>query len=245
MQRLILFTSIIFLVSCSVSVRVPGNRFHTPETVPEHKGSVGLGRAGMGKVELTQDFESQFIEERDFNLEYSSSLHGSIAYGPVERLEIGAFYNNDSSTSIYGKFNFLKSGDFLLSGVLSLGLSGDQKTASIGGSNSSVDINFFNYDAGLLAGLSLSERFMIYSGAYYLRMSYEGTHKVRDVSREVAGSIASPTLVYGFQWKLSRSLSLVAEGAYSMLGASVAEDEYNPDQFQRDLHSWGVKLNIY
>lgn len=249
MRGVFLFISLIFLASCAVSVRVPGNRFHSPETVEQNKGSIGLGRAGMGKVKLTENYESQFIEDRDFKLEYSSSLHGSLAYGIVNRVEIGAFYNNDSSTSLYGKFNFFKSkvgsNELLLTGVLSLGFSSEEKTAMLGGTTSSVDISFYNSDVGLLAGLTLSERFLVYSGAYYLSMSYEGTHKVRDVSRDVKGSIVSPTLAYGFHWKMSPRLALIAEGAYSKLGASTKDDDYSANQFERDIHSWGVKFNIY
>lgn len=249
MKSLGLFLSLLIFASCSVSVRVPGNRFHTPETVAEHKGTIGVGRAGMGKVELTDDFESHFIEDRDFNLSYSSSLHGSIAYGIINRVEVGAFYNYDSSTSLYGKVNILRSkmgsSEFLLSGVMSIGISSDTKEATVSSTKSSVDVNFTTTDTGLLAGIAFTDRFMIYTGAYYLSMSYDGTHKVRDVSRDVEGSIISPTAVYGFQWKLSPSVALIAEGAYSKLGATTKEDDYSANQFKRDIHSWGVKMAIY
>ncbi len=249
MRHILVVVLLVFCSACSVSVRVPGNRFHTPETVGAKKGSVGIGRAGMGKVELTSDYESYFIEDRDFVLEYSNSLHGSLSYGLIDRVEIGAFYNSDSSTSLFGKIKILDSkvgsNQFLLSGVLSLGFSSDDKSVSESSNNSSVEVDFTNHDTGLLAGLAFSDRFMIYTGAYYLSMSYEGTQKVRGNERKVEGSIASPTAVYGFQWRLSPSLALIAEGAYSKLGASTKEDEYSPDQFKRDIHSWGVKMAIY
>ena len=249
-QILPLFGAFLFM-SCAVSVRVPGNRFQTPETLAPKKVSVGVGRAGMAKVELTSDFTRHYVGERDFALTYSSSAHGSFGVGVHDRVEFGAFYNYESSTSLYGKIkisdNEIGQGHRLIfSGVLSLGLSADSKDeVQTGSLKDEIDLSYFTYDAGLLLGYTLNEDFMLYSGIYYLEMSASGKQIINGVQKDVEATIASPSVVYGFSYKISRIIDFIAEGSYSRVGASAQEDDSFPDRFKRNIHSWGVKFNFH
>lgn len=253
MKNTIFILTLLTLVSCSVSVRVPGNRFHTPETNGKKKVNASLGRAGMGKVELTEDYTRYYVSTKDAKLSYSQSLHGEFSYGASDNVDVGLFYNSDSSLSLFGKGNLL-SGDwgggqkYYLSGVVSGGISSEEKEAdgnSFNSNDARVSINFFTLDAGLLIGSRVSESFLYYAGLYYLNMSFDSEHKIGSKTKDKKGYITAPTATYGFEWSLGKSLSLTAEGAYSKLGVGDDEKKFISNQQTRGIHSWGVRLNIF
>lgn len=92
--------------ACSVSVRVPGNRFHTPEVLGKKRLSAGLGKMGMGKVQFTDDYTRRHASAKNSSLLYSNSLHGQLSYGVSSNADLGIFYNSDSSLSAFGKRTF-------------------------------------------------------------------------------------------------------------------------------------------
>lgn len=237
--------------ACSVSVRVPGNRFHTPEVLGKKKVGASLGKAGMGKVEFTDDYTRRHALAQNASLHYSKSLHGQLSYGVSPNADLGIFYNSDSSLSLFGKANFL-TGDFgssqkyFVSGVLSGGFSSESKTAdkTALSDNAEIDMSFWNTDAGILIGARASDYFLYYAGLYYLSMNYSSEHRIDLVTKEEKGVITSPTATYGFELRISKHLSLTAEGAYSKLGISSDKSDFIATDKKRDIHSWGVRFNI-
>lgn len=247
MHRSILLLLVLF-AACSVSVRVPGNRFQTSETVGEiQRLWMGAGLAGMGKVQFTPDYSQRFVDEKNPDITYSSSLHLNAAAALTSRFDVGVIYNTDSSLGVMGKWQFLEHGltdSLKLSSalVLSIGVSSDNKKENHG-RPSVVDIDFGLGELGLVVGLRISPHHLFYSGAYLCDMNYTGKQTVHGQTRDLDGSISCDTITYGWEFATIEKNSWILEGATTRIKTSDSTGTNPVYQKKRTINVFGIKHN--
>lgn len=248
MPKYIFVLLILFTTACSVSVRVPGNRFQTSETIGETKRPfLGAGLAGMGRVQFSPNYSRTLIDEKNPDIMYSRSLHLSGITGVTPRFDIGVVYNNDSSFGLMGKWQFLKhslTDSLKLSSavVLSIGVSSD-KSEENSGRPSSLNMEFGLGDMGLLLGLRVSPKHLFYSGAYLCNMDYEGKHTLHGQTYPLDGSISCDTVTYGWEFATSEKHRWILEGASTQIRTSDSTGVDRVYQKKRTINVVGFKHN--
>lgn len=241
--------SILFNIGCSIDVKAPGNRFQTSETIGESKKFTVAGAlAGMGRVELTDDYAHHFVDEKNPHISYAYSprVDGNLAL--TSRFDVGVFYAQDASASLMGKWQFLKhrlGSESSLSSALffSYGISSDDKGENYG-TSTSIDVDFKTSDLGLILGVRLSPTHLLYSGGFFCKILYDGHHTIGSQTRNLDGQFSCNAITYGWEYTVSQKSRVILEGATTNLKTSDSTGSSPTYQKERTINNIGLKYTL-
>ncbi len=259
MRKLIYLGFFCLNFSCAVKVKMPAQRFITPETNGHFmKGGIGIGGGGAASVQVVDDrFSStpSTVPSITKDSETSANVHLGLASfmdlyyhaGSESPVYVGAkiqLLGDPSETSKQGNFSLA------IAGAAAFGSDDDSSTIEAGTSSeviSNVDVKYGGWEAMVLLGYRPSDKVIVYTGPFQTETTAEVT-----VTRSTAGTTtttASPKgkgthngIVAGVRF--GKNFYFGIEGSKSEATWTRTEPLPESEAAPKDIWHWGLSTGF-
>ncbi len=202
-KNLIWISSLILFASCAIKVKVPANRFDSPETMGGHfriKLNGGIG--GTHSVLLTEDYLTKAPDTTNPTHERSTFLRLGGGLSILENLDVEIRNFNQ----LLGKYQLAgdsrqraQAGNFALSVTGTIGYQSSKETGTpLSSGNKSITVKMTEVllDAGLISGYRVADWLLLYGGPVVSRKQFWGTYQPTSTanvttSSEFSGGVMS------------------------------------------------------